>query len=177
MHIHRVKRVVYASPSFTTVNRRDKDADTLISYPDISFAVDDFHEAFENTTISDPDHCFCVRLNSTNSPNGPAVVNLFAGFVSFDALQKAYWEGHGRVRGLLAPLTGEDTTVVMRGPGGHGQADVCVRALGNSNRKGLAGLIGNVAQYRGVKGFQVSLMSIRLPWQQLARDLLFQQSS
>lgn len=81
--ISRIVKPVYATPSHATVSASSLDAigrggkggrakeDKAIShdptYPMLYFTVDDYAEAFEDTVISDPDHCLCVNLSATDS--------------------------------------------------------------------------------------------------------------
>jgi hypothetical protein len=79
--ISRIVKEVYATPSRSAVSFSSeysggaggsgagagKAASHDPTYPNLYFSVDDFADAFEDTVISDPDHCLCVHLSATDS--------------------------------------------------------------------------------------------------------------
>eukprot|EP00850_Spirogloea_muscicola_P013084 SM000087S23366 [mRNA] locus=s87:351869:356688:+ [translate_table: standard] len=133
-----------------------KALETVPAYPDICFAVDDYDNAFDSVVLSDPDHCFCVLLNAhggaaippeealpagTAGPpkrtsseakalgeapgDGSPKVTLFSGCVGYP-LVRASFQGVQRPLGLFGKREDRAERLVMRGPGGRGEADVAV---------------------------------------------------
>ncbi|GAQ90594.1 hypothetical protein KFL_006590070 [Klebsormidium nitens] len=154
--LYKVTKTVYASPSRARIDMdTSKASQTTPAYPDICFAVDDYDDTFDSVVISDPDHCFCVLLNA----NGGAAfsgsdhsgtprtskeanvleetgtspkVTLFSGFVGYDLVKEAFNSGRGRMGGLFTATSGRAERLVMRGPGGRGEADVAVSGVRES---------------------------------------------
>ncbi|CAI5968887.1 unnamed protein product [Closterium sp. NIES-65] len=63
--ISKVTKRVFASPSKARIDvDTSKAQETLPSFPEICFAVDDYDNTFEAVVLEDPDHCFCVMLNA-----------------------------------------------------------------------------------------------------------------
>lgn len=160
--IRKVTKQVYASPSRARIDMdASKAFETVPSYPDICFAIDDFENAFEAVVLSDADHCFCVLLNAHGGAAFPAEeffsagpgkerrlprrtssearalgettegtpkVTLFSGFVSYGMVRSAY-QGGGNRFGLWGTIPPSAERLVMRGPGGKGEADVAVTSI------------------------------------------------
>ncbi|GJP59125.1 hypothetical protein CLOP_g8326 [Closterium sp. NIES-67] len=160
--ISKVTKRVFASPSKARIDiDTSKAQETLPSFPDICFAVDDYDNTFEAVVLEDPDHCFCVMLNAhggaafppddvvekvnpdgsrrvfkrgTSSEatalgeatDGQPKITLFSGFVSYPLVRSAFQGGSTgfSMWGQTQPAKPEK--LVMRGPGGRGEADVAV---------------------------------------------------
>ncbi|KAL0045379.1 hypothetical protein WJX82_005344 [Trebouxia sp. C0006] len=67
-HVVQVSKAVYASTTKSQLNlnnKRANDANPTLTYPDISFAVENFEEAFESLLLTEPHQCFLVLLTAT----------------------------------------------------------------------------------------------------------------
>jgi len=70
-----VTKQVYASPMHTTVNlgSKSRKADAANNcYPMISFAIDNFDDAFEDLVLSDGEDCYCVLMHAHTHSRQPA---------------------------------------------------------------------------------------------------------
>eukprot|EP00897_Mesotaenium_endlicherianum_P000579 jgi/Mesen1/10521/ME000083S10029 len=87
---------VYATPSKARIDGdASKTRDTVASYPDICFAIDDYDDPFNPVDLSDADHCFCVLLNAhggsafpleeTGADGRPAAASSAARRTSYEA--------------------------------------------------------------------------------------------
>jgi len=160
--------------------------------------VYDYLDAFEGAVISDPDHCMVVELRAWgcvallgvrvgashsaarrglaigageaaggDSPGeGDPQVSLFSGLVGSDAMQAAYRRLVAAAPQPLLRLGGGGGAaaaerIVMAGPGGRGRVEVAVSepAAEPGTPKGSR--------------LQCCVMSVCLPWDALARDVLF----
>eukprot|EP00898_Chlorokybus_atmophyticus_P000789 jgi/Chlat1/1710/Chrsp127S01930 len=154
----KVTKVVYASPSRLRVNMQSSKTEKQVpAYPDCCFSVFDYEMAFENVVVSEPDHCLCVILSarggaalSDRSPSSSATtpvqtpdsartpsssghsVTLFSGFVTYDKLREAFQGGRTRLSTLLSKKASSER-VLMRGPGGRGEAEVAVTGVGTAD--------------------------------------------
>jgi len=110
---------------------------------------------------------------------GRPQVSLFSGLVGSDAMQAAY----SRLTAQQAPspllrFGGEDRgarqseRIVMAGPGGRGRVEVAVsEPPGSSVVEGAA--VGGRRVTGAAPALQCCVMSVCLPWDALARDILF----
>lgn len=67
-HTVQVSKAVYASTTKSQLNlnsKRADDANPTLTYPDISFAVENFEEAFESLLLTEPKQCYLVLLTAT----------------------------------------------------------------------------------------------------------------
>lgn len=67
-HVVQVSKAVYASTTKSQLNLKNKkgnDANPTLTYPDISFAVENFEEAFESLLLTEPHQCYLVLLTAT----------------------------------------------------------------------------------------------------------------
>ncbi|DBA75282.1 hypothetical protein WJX77_005189 [Trebouxia sp. C0004] len=67
-HVVQVSKAVYASTTKSQLNlnnKRANDANPTLTYPDISFAVENFEEAFESLLLTEPKQCYLVLLTAT----------------------------------------------------------------------------------------------------------------
>jgi hypothetical protein len=65
--MYRVRKEVFASPYHVPVNldsSKTQTASPAPCYPDVSFAVDNFQDAFESMVLHEADDCFCVLLHA-----------------------------------------------------------------------------------------------------------------
>lgn len=142
--------------------------------------VYDYADAFEGAVISDADHCMVVELRAwgglaiaggagaSAASLGDACpqVSLFSGLVGSDAMQAAYAR-------LAAPAASRGAAaaerIVMAGPGGRGRVEVAV-----SEPPGGA---GGAVPRASAPALQCCVMSVCLPWETLARDVLFKPPS
>lgn len=129
-------------------------------------------------------------------------VSLFSGFVSYKMVREAYESGHSKLGGLFTGNShAKSERLFMRGPGECGEVEVAVSAVIDQSEQETGPLspvqiskgsfkmgIGTI--FRAAKQAYVAaaaakkpesemlplrccLMSISLPWETLARDLLF----
>ena len=149
----KVVKPVYAAPSVARVDLRTSKAEGAPqpSWPDLYFSVYDFTDAYTAALVSEPDHCLVVELRAWGGPalQGQPDVSLFSGLVASQHVQAAY----RRVTG------GAARRVIMAGPGGRGRVEVAVTETSPG----------------GAGGLQCSVMSVCLPWDALARDILLKQ--
>lgn len=126
------------------------------SYPDICFSVDNYEDALESVELNDSDHCLCVLLNAHGGAAFPAEesstgrqsnfqrktstvaqafgeaddgqpkVTLFSGFVSYSMVRTSFHGGQVGSFGSWGSDSFPPERLVMRGPGGRGEADVTV---------------------------------------------------
>jgi len=166
---------VYASPATTplSVDTESRDAlaeSPLPCWPEISFAVANFEEEFESLqVIGQTDCCFCVLLSLGRSAALAQGVNrkatalmpeqiVFSGLVTYPQLKGAMGPSAGLLSYLFGPK--QARKVVMRGPGGRGEAEVAVTALPKAR--------GDGAEQR----LRCCLMTLRLPWESVAASIL-----
>ncbi|DBA87122.1 TPA: hypothetical protein ACH3X2_005227 [Trebouxia sp. C0005] len=67
-HVVQVSKAVYASTAKSQLNlnnKRANDATPTLTYPDISFAVENYEEAFESLLLTEPKQCYLVLLTAT----------------------------------------------------------------------------------------------------------------
>ena len=142
--------------------------------------VYDYADAFEGAVISDADHCMVVELRAWGglaiSGDGAAAaspaslgesfpqVSLFSGLVGSDAMQAAY--ARLALPGRASSAAAAER-IVMAGPGGRGRVEVAVSEPAGSARGG--GMAARVS----APALQCCVMSVCLPWDALARDVLF----
>ncbi|CAI7922324.1 unnamed protein product, partial [Closterium sp. NIES-54] len=160
--ISKVTKRVFASPSKARIDvDTSKAQETLPSFPEICFAVDDYDNTFEAVVLEDRDHCFCVMLNAhggaafppddvvekvnpdgsrrlfrrgTSSEakalgeatDGQPKITLFSGFVSYPLVRSAFQGGNTGFSMWGQVQLPKPEKLVMRGPGGRGEADVAV---------------------------------------------------
>ncbi|XP_002970834.2 uncharacterized protein KIAA0930 homolog isoform X1 [Selaginella moellendorffii] len=137
--IYKITKNVFASPSRSNFQTKSsKASETVSSYPDIYFSVDDHDDTFEHLILKNEDHCYCVLLHATggaafgsgrlirgkDGSRSSAVVTLFSGFVSYEMVRSAFESG--KLSFGFLHLGGKSERLVMRGPGGRGEVDVIV---------------------------------------------------
>lgn len=231
--IYKVVKTVYASPSRVNFQLDFKKAvETVPSYPNICFAIDDFDDTFDAVVLSEEDHCYCVLLNAHGGAAFPEVssfhethsygsssdgnseknklpkLTLFSGFVSYHMVREAYEAGRSNFGNILSIGNASSKTdrLYMRGPGGRGEVEVAVSGITDQTQQILAphppletskrifGLgkfvkAASVASVLAKQAYTAAaattmpdkellplkccLMSISLPWDFIAHDLLF----
>ncbi|XP_009102913.1 uncharacterized protein KIAA0930 homolog isoform X2 [Brassica rapa] len=198
--IYKVVKTVYASPSRVNFHLDSKkEVETTPAYPEICFAVDDFDSTFDAVVLTEKDHCYCVLLNSHDGAAFPSAdvktdkdssgsntntdprrvkdpkVTLFSGFVSYQMVREAYEGGRNRFGSLLSlgHHSGKADRLYMKGPGGRGEVEVAVSGVIAKHAIAAA-----TASYDEDEMFPLKccLMSISLPWDTIAHDLLFKGS-
>ncbi|EPS64461.1 hypothetical protein M569_10317, partial [Genlisea aurea] len=227
--VFKVLKTVYASPTRVNFHLDSRKAiETLPSYPEICFAVDDFDSTFDSVVLTDADHCYCVLLNAHDGAAFPhtddketcenrskvksSKVTLFSGFISYEMVREAYdsemMSGFGSIFSLGHFSSGKAGRVYMKGPGGRGEVEVAVSGVpGKYNkmnssspaRGGLRNMVRTAASVASTAAKQAyaaaaasssssssgggemvplkcCLMSISLPWEAIAHDLVFQVS-
>lgn len=235
--IYKVVKTVFASPNRVTFQLdSQKGTESVPSYPDICFAVDDFDDTFDDVILSERDHCYCVLLNAHGGAAFPAEevpselasqssgnqsdtrlvkkskITLFSGFVSYPMVREAYDAGRPRFGSLISIVHPQRADrLYMRGPGGRGEVEVAVSSITDQSQKdsgphsplqlskagigiGLGTIMRRAAsvaseaakhayatassQKLGLElvPLKCCLMSISLPWEHLAHDLLFKVS-
>ena len=137
--------------------------------------VYDYVDAFEGAVISEADHCLVVELRAWGGlaiaggeaatgalGEGAPQVSLFSGLVGSDPMQAAF-------RRVSRFGGGRAERVVMAGPGGRGRVEVAVTEPAEER-----GLVRRVMERGGAPGaLQCCVMSVCMPWDLLARDVLF----
>ncbi|XP_010511045.1 PREDICTED: uncharacterized protein KIAA0930 homolog isoform X3 [Camelina sativa] len=165
----------------------------LNSHDGAAFPSENVKDSSESSTNTEP--------RSVKDPK----VTLFSGFVSYQMVREAYEGGRNRFGSLLSlgHNTGKADRLYMRGPGGRGEVEVAVSGvivvgpvspmsskksidLGSIFRK--AAYVASVAAKHAIAAATASydedemfplkccLMSISLPWETIAHDLLFKAS-
>ncbi|XP_078430501.1 CW7 isoform X2 [Wolffia australiana] len=177
--VYKVIKTVYASPSRVNfqVDFR-KVSETTPAYPNICFAIEDFDDTFDSVVLSESDHCYCVLLNadggaafpSKETPEGDdgsgSVKNmkltLFSGFVSYQMVRDAY-EDQSQQNSGPPPLQPSKEGFIM--------------GLGSIIRQ-AASAASRITQKPDAEllPLKCSLMSVSLPWENIAHDLLFKAS-
>ncbi|XP_071925105.1 uncharacterized protein [Coffea arabica] len=192
--IYKVVKTVYASPSRINFHLDSRKAvETTAAYPDICFAVDDFDSTFDAVVLTDVDHCYCVILNANDGAAFPyenlrqdnssrdnfslksgttavktksSKTTLFSGFVSYQMVRDAYddqgkeeWDHHSS-KGLSIGK------IVRRAASVASVAAKHAYAAASSTR----------SSYEEMLPLRCCLMSISLPWEHIAHDLLFKGS-
>lgn len=200
-----VARRVFAAPTKSLVNvddsRHARNSKPVQCYPDITFAVDDFHHVFKSVVLGpSQEDCFCVLLHGHISSSWlqddttEENVLLFSGFVSHSQLEIAI--GSKIKTPLLGGSGASPQKLIMKGPGGRGAAEVVVSkadadlAVDTANKdqpqllrfaskvaRGLAEAAKNLAQDNVIQEdipliVRVALMTLCLPVESLAATIL-----
>ncbi|XP_019258601.1 PREDICTED: uncharacterized protein LOC109236827 isoform X3 [Nicotiana attenuata] len=130
-------------------------------------------------------------------------ITLFSGFISYEMVRDAYDDGRSGLGSLLSlNSSGKTDRIYMKGPGGRGEVEVAVSGVvdqskqdsGHHSTKGLsfgvvvrraASVASMAAKHAyaaasatpcpdgGLIPLKCCLMSISLPWEHIAHDLLF----
>ncbi|XP_078430499.1 CW7 isoform X1 [Wolffia australiana] len=130
-------------------------------------------------------------------------LTLFSGFVSYQMVRDAYEAGKPRFGNLLSlgSYQGRTDRLFMRGPGGQGEVEVAVSSVPDQSQQnsgppplqpskegfimGLGSIIRQAASAASritqkpdaeLLPLKCSLMSVSLPWENIAHDLLFKAS-
>ncbi|OVA01172.1 Protein of unknown function DUF2045 [Macleaya cordata] len=163
--VYKVVKTVYASPSHVNFRLDSrKEVETVPSYPDICFAVDDFDSTFDAVVLTETDHCYSVLLNAHDGAAFPAEkpghdcssskistlridtdsgrtknskLTLFSGFVSYQMVREAYDAGKSRFGGLLSigHFPSKTDRLYMKGPGGRGEVEVAVSGVADQSHR------------------------------------------
>ncbi|KAI8014479.1 Uncharacterized protein KIAA0930 [Camellia lanceoleosa] len=163
--IYKVIKTVYASPSRVDFHLDSTKAiETTPAYPDICFAVDDFHSTFDAVVLTDTDHCYCVILNANGGAAFPSEkiaqdcsssdisslkintgsgktektkLTLFSGFVSYQMVRDANEAGKSGFGSLLSlgHSPGKTDRIHMKGPGGRGEVEVAVSRVVDQSKQ------------------------------------------
>ncbi|KAL9225657.1 hypothetical protein vseg_001553 [Gypsophila vaccaria] len=230
--IYKVSKTVYAYPNRVNFHLdARKEAETVPDYrpfPDVYFAIDNFDSTLEPVVLSDTDHCYCVVLNAhagaafpdenipdnnmqkTENPRktNNSKVTIFSGFASYQTIREAFDVGRYRLGSLLSfnQSSGKADKLYMKGPGGHGEAEVAVSGVEDQSQH-ISGPSSPIVSNNGVdfasfvrqaasvasfaaKAFAAAskdvydeilplkccLTSISLPWELIAHDLLFKET-
>ncbi|EEE66891.1 hypothetical protein OsJ_23716 [Oryza sativa Japonica Group] len=173
-----VTKTVYASPSRVNFHLdRRKAVETVPAYPNICFSVDDFDDTFD------------------------AVRTLFSGYVSYQNVREAYNAGRSQFGSLLS-LGHDQTKLdklYMRGPEGRGEVEVAVSGIADQSHERskkdpgdsfrvfvhrAASAASKLAKHayeaastnkrfdHELLPLKCCLMSVSLPWDYIAHDLL-----
>ncbi|XP_024310503.1 uncharacterized protein LOC100831903 isoform X5 [Brachypodium distachyon] len=181
--VYKVSKTVYASPSRVNFRLdRRKAVETVPAYPNICFSVDDFDDPFDAVVLSDPEHCYCVILNAhdgaafpeeTKSKNdssniqcgansgsnqeNPPKRTLFSGYVSYQNVREAY-----------------DDQSHEKDPGDNFRVLVhrAVSAASKLAKHAYEAASANKRLDDELLPLKCCLMSVSLPWDYIAHDLL-----
>lgn len=148
--LFKVVKAVHALPYAWKVDLSTHKSQTRQeSWPDVSFAVDDF----ESTRAQIIEHDDLVYVAALRAVGGPAfqpagaAQNLLSGLVSSEQLRAAFAQ--------VAQQPGKAERVVMSGPSGYGRFECAVEEADGC--------------------LQCSMMNVSLPWDVLTRLLLLNQ--
>ncbi|XP_004343079.1 hypothetical protein CAOG_07220 [Capsaspora owczarzaki ATCC 30864] len=130
--IHKkVTQRVYPSPSKRNMDS-GKAEETELTYPHIFFTVDNFDEIFSEVYIVE-DECLCLEMVAWPHGSPEQKSTVFQGSVVYAALLNAY---QAKVKkstplylSLLARSRGDVEFLMLRGPGGKGEAQVAMSRL------------------------------------------------
>ncbi|XP_009759448.1 uncharacterized protein LOC107778189 isoform X3 [Nicotiana tabacum] len=141
--------------------------------------------------------------SSSKSDTSSGKITLFSGFISYEMVRDAYDDGRSGLGSLLSlNSSGKTDRIYMKGPGGRGEVEVAVSGVvdqskqesGHHSTKGLsfgvvvrraASVASMAAKHAyaaasatrcpdgGLIPLKCCLMSISLPWEHIAHDLLF----
>ncbi|XP_029125132.1 uncharacterized protein LOC109788673 isoform X3 [Cajanus cajan] len=193
--LSQVVKTVYASP--TRVNFQldsKKEVETTPAYPDICFAIDDFDSTFDAVVLTEKDHCYCVVLNahdgaafpsekvsndcstsgssslevhSSSAKKKDTKLTLFSGFVSYQMVRDAYDDQSQEDSGPFSPVISKKAfglgVIVRR----------AASAASVAARQAYAAASSSSPNFDELIPLKCSLMSISLPWEYIAYDLLF----
>ncbi|KAH9690433.1 CW7 [Citrus sinensis] len=171
-----------------------KEVETKPAYPDICFAVDDFDSTFDAVVLSDTDHCYCVILNahggaafpsekeannSSSSNSSPmktdmdsgktrnAKLTLFSGFVSYQMVREAYDDQSDQDSAPFSPV------VSKRGFAIGSIVRKAASVASVAAKHAYAAAAATTTSDDEMLPLKCCLMSISLPWEHIAYDLLF----
>ncbi|KHG02161.1 hypothetical protein F383_23944 [Gossypium arboreum] len=191
--IYKIVKTVYASPS--------REVETTPAYPDICFAIDDFDSTFDAVVLTDTDLCYCVLLNALDGAGFPSETDKndscsnghsrFGSFLSVGhssgKTDRLYMKGPGGRGEVEVAVSGvADQSKQYSGPFSPIKSKRGLR-LGSMFRK-AASVVSLAAKhvYAAAAATSTSdeemiplkccLMSITLPWEHIAHDLLFKRS-
>ncbi|KQJ96204.1 uncharacterized protein LOC100822252 isoform X2 [Brachypodium distachyon] len=201
--VYKVSKTVYASP--TRVNfrlDRRKAVETVPAYPNICFSVDDFDDPFDAVVLSDPEHCYCVILNAhdgaafpeeTKSKNdssniqcgansgsnqvNPPKRTLFSGYVSYQNVREAY-DGRGEVEVAVSGIADQSHERSKKDPGDNFRVLVhrAASAASKLAKHAYEAASANKRLDDELLPLKCCLMSVSLPWDYIAHDLLHKET-
>eukprot|EP00755_Sulcionema_specki_P039133 Sspe_Gene.24174::Locus_9520_Transcript_1_1_Confidence_1.000_Length_1959::g.24174::m.24174 len=127
-----VTRRVFASPSRATTCCTSKEATYTVTYPDLYFNIEDWHEAFGDMRVS-PGLGWALELTAiTGHAGGLRRRGVIRGRLKYDALSRQFQLGAGAAR------VEHTETMLIHGPGGRGTIQVAVSiAPEEEERRGL----------------------------------------
>ncbi|XP_057502859.1 uncharacterized protein LOC130786574 isoform X2 [Actinidia eriantha] len=193
--IYKVVKTVYASPSRVDFHLDStKEVETTPAYPDICFAVDDFDSTFDAVVLTDTDHCYCVLLNADGGAAFPGAkpaqdcsssdtlrsstgsaktkktkLTLFSGFVNYQMVRDAYED---QSKEGSSPTSQSSKR-------GFGFGTIVRRAASVASvaaKHAYAAAAATRGPDEEMLPLKCCLMSISLPWEDIAYDLLFKGS-
>ncbi|KAK8354532.1 hypothetical protein V6Z12_A05G227100 [Gossypium hirsutum] len=182
--IYKIVKTVYASPSRVNFHLDSKkEVETTPAYPDICFAIDDFDSTFDAVVLTDTDLCYCVLLNALDGAGFPSETDkndscssnkLPLGVDTNSTRTKNY--GHSRFGSFLSVghSSGKTDRLYMKGPGGRGEVEVAVSGV--AAKHVYAAAAATSTSDEEMIPLKCCLMSITLPWEHIAHDLLFKRS-
>ncbi|XP_020100382.1 uncharacterized protein KIAA0930 homolog isoform X3 [Ananas comosus] len=197
--IYKVVKTVYASPSRVNFHLDErKAAETLPAYPNICFAIDDFDDTFDAVVLTEVDHCYCVILNANGGaafpadndpqdnnlsrPSGndndgkrvkPSKLTLFSGFVSYQMVREAYDD---QSRESTGPKSLHQLSKKGLGTGLGSIVHKAASAASELAKHAYAATSSGRKFDEELLPLKCCLMSISLPWETIAHDLLFKVS-
>ena len=170
--IHRVNKRVYASPSKRRMD--SKAGETIFTYPQIYFAIDDFEECFKGLIIEKGQQ-ICVQLSAFD-PKTKKKCTLFQGGVLYDALHELFdWKKSGWAK----LWKGEELEFLpLVGPRGKGKAQVAVGIADSNNVSGGSNLFQRFTSSfskpeQEHPPLNTFLTYITLSWESIINDLLW----
>ncbi|XP_071711169.1 uncharacterized protein [Rutidosis leptorrhynchoides] len=145
------------------------------------------HDNSSSTENTAPKH------NVDDKQNNKTKLTLFSGFVSYQMVREAYDAGKSGFGSILpfGHSPGKQDRIYMKGPGGRGEVEVAVSGVAEGGFKigamvRKAASVAHVAAKNayaaasntrnsdgGMVPLKCCLMSISLPWEHIASDLLF----
>nr|CAB3500010.1 unnamed protein product [Digitaria exilis] len=174
--LEQVTKTVYASPSRVNFHLdRRKAVETVPAYPNICFSVDDFDDTFD------------------------AVRTLFSGYVSYQNVREAYNAGRSKFGNFLGHDNNKLDRLYMRGPEGRGEVEVAVSGIADQSHEkskkdpgdsfrvlvhraafaasklakhAYESASANKRMDNELVPLKCCLMSVSLPWDYIAHDLL-----
>ncbi|KAB1670272.1 hypothetical protein ES319_1Z183900v1 [Gossypium barbadense] len=184
--IYKIVKTVYASPA----------VETTPAYPDICFAIDDFDSTFDAVVLTDTDLCYCVLLNALDGAGFPSetdkMIAVPVWVLSQVLCNNLFVLAHDQPG--WASRFGS-FLLYMKGPGGLGEVEVAVSGVTDQSKQ-YSGPFSPIKSKRGLRlgsmfrkaasvllqtseemiPLKCCLMSITLPWEHIAHDLLFKRS-